>query len=52
MNAVSVLDEVLAGMRDRSSGPTPILRGRTVGNALADMIKGARSDLATDHETC
>jgi UDP-glucose 4-epimerase len=39
MDAESVLHEVLAGMRDRSSGPTPILRARTVGNAMADVIR-------------
>lgn len=37
-DAVSVLDEVLAGMRERDSGATPVLRRRSVPGALRDFV--------------
>ncbi len=37
-DAVSVLREVLAGMREASAGRTPVLRRRTVSKALRDFV--------------
>lgn len=37
-DAVSVLEEVLAGMRDRDSAETPVLRRRSVPGALRDFV--------------
>ena len=38
VDAVSVFREVVEGMRDRASGPTPVLRRRTVPRALRDLV--------------
>lgn len=38
-DAVSVFDEVVAGMREAASGRTPVLRPRTVAAALADAVR-------------
>jgi nucleoside-diphosphate-sugar epimerase len=37
-DGVAVLREVVEGMRDRASGPTPVLRPRTVPRALRDLV--------------
>jgi nucleoside-diphosphate-sugar epimerase len=39
-DAVSVFEEVVAGMRDAASGATPILRPRTVARAVGDAVRG------------
>jgi UDP-glucose 4-epimerase len=38
VDAESVLADVLAGMRDRASGDTPVLRPRTVWGGLGDLV--------------
>jgi len=38
VDAVSVFREVVEGMRKRASGPTPVLRRRTVTDALRDLV--------------
>jgi UDP-glucose 4-epimerase len=38
VDAVTVLEEVLAGMRERASGDTAVLRLRTVAGALRDAV--------------
>jgi hypothetical protein len=38
VDAVTVLHEVLAGMRERASGDTAVLRLRTVAGALRDAV--------------
>lgn len=38
VDAVSVFREVVEGMRERASGPTPVLRRRTVPGALRDLV--------------
>ncbi|WP_435770295.1 NAD-dependent epimerase/dehydratase family protein [Nocardioides sp. SYSU DS0651] len=38
VDAVSVLEEVLAGMRDRDADATPVLRRRSVAGALRDFV--------------
>jgi len=38
VDAVTVLREVLAGMRERASGDSPVLRVRTVAGALRDAV--------------
>jgi UDP-glucose 4-epimerase len=39
MDAVTVLREVIDGMRDRAVARTPVLRRRTVPRALRDFIR-------------
>jgi hypothetical protein len=38
VDAVTVLQEVLSGMRHRNSAGTPVLRARTVVGALSDAV--------------
>ena len=38
-DAESVLDEVLAGMRERDAGPSRVLRPRTVVSAVGDVLR-------------
>lgn len=38
-DAAAVMREVVEGMRDRASGPTPALRPRSVVSALADAVR-------------
>jgi UDP-glucose 4-epimerase len=39
VDAMTVLREVLSGMRDTAAGRTPVLRPRTVAGALRDMVR-------------
>lgn len=48
-DAESVLREMLDGMRDRSSGDTPVLRRRAVPRAMADLF--ARGPVGRRHRT-
>ena len=48
VDADAVLREVLAGMRDRASDRTPVLRPRAVLGALRDLA--ARGPVARRHE--
>ncbi len=38
VDAVKVFREVVEGMRERASGPTPVLRRRTVPRTLRDLV--------------